>query len=151
VNEGLRKVGVDKNTLPVIYTPTVADALVNVKREKVYMANLGLIVTPGSITGQVIVEKEGQSSSEVIVLLLDKDGKEVKYTTTDSMGGFYIGSVAPGEYTVVVDKNYMDYKGLQMADAAGQKVIIPLVTDDFVDIEDINFTLQPKRGEVKKF
>jgi hypothetical protein len=151
VNEGLRKVGVDKETLPVIYTPTVADALVNVKRERVYVANLGLIVTPGSISGQVEVDKEGISNTEVIVLLLDKNGREVKYTTTDSRGGFYIGSVAPGEYTVVVDKNYMDYKGLQMAEQTGEAVTIPLVTDDFVDIEDINFTLVPKRGEVKKF
>lgn len=151
VGEGLHKVGLDKETLPVIYTPTTPDALVKVQRQKVYVANLGVIVTPGSISGRVENLKEGSSNSEVVILLVDKNGREVKYTTTDSTGGFYIGSIAPGSYKVIVDKNYLDYKGLQMDRSEGLTIDIPLVIDDFVDLENINFKLIAKQGEVKKF
>lgn len=151
IPKGLRKVGIDKETLPVIYTPTVADALVNVKAQKVYVANLGVVVTPGSVSGKVNINKDKMSNSEVVVLLIDDKGKEVKYTTTDSTGGFYLESLAPGDYTLVVDKNYLDYKGLQAEVKEGHKVSIPMVTDDFVDIEGIEFNLVPKRGEIQKF
>ncbi|HBH19314.1 MAG TPA: hypothetical protein DDX14_10365 [Cyanobacteria bacterium UBA9579] len=143
-------IGIEKNTLPVIYAPTGNDVAVNVKRSKVYVANLGLIVTPGSISGKVEVNKENANNSEVIILLLDKDNKEIKYTTTDSTGGYYIGSIPPGEYRVVVDKNYLDYNGLQEQEGE-HKVSVPLVTDDFVDIEGIDFKLIEKTAEVKTF
>lgn len=151
IPKGLRKVGIEKETLPVIYTPTIADALVNVKAQKVYVANLGVIVTPGSISGKVNVKKDKSTNSEVVVLLLNDKGKEVKYTTTDSTGGFYLESLAPGEYTLVVDRNYLDYKGLQSENKEAHKVSIPMVTDDFVDIEGIELNLIPKQGEIQKF
>jgi hypothetical protein len=151
IPQGYRKLGINKDTLPVIYTPSIADALVNVKAQKVYNASLGVLVTPGSITGKVEVNKDGLTNQEVVISLIDKDGKEIKYTTTDSAGGFYIGSVPPGDYTVIVDKNYLDYKGLQDDSPELHKVTIPLVTDDFVDLNGVDFKLGPKRGEVKKF
>ncbi|MGD9581562.1 MAG: SdrD B-like domain-containing protein, partial [Vampirovibrionia bacterium] len=151
IPKGLRKVGIEKETLPVIYTPTVADALVNVKAQKVYVANLGVVVTPGSISGKVNVNKDNANNSDVVILLLDKTGKEVKYTTTDSVGNFYLESVAPGDYTIVVDKNYLDYKGLKAENSEGNKVNIPMVTDDFVDIDGIEINLVAKQGEVQKF
>jgi len=112
---------------------------------------LPLLATPGSISGRVAVKKEGMVNSDVIILLLDKNGKEIKYTTTDSAGGYYIGSIAPGEYSIVVDKNYLDYNGLQMSINEGQKVSIPIVTDDFIDIENIDLNLVEKSSEVKSF
>lgn len=151
IPNGIRKVGVNKDTLPVMYTPTVADALVNVKSQRVYVADLGVMVTPGSITGKIEIDKDGLPNSDVVVLLLDKNNNEVKYTTTDSTGGYYISAVPPGQYTVAVDSNYLDYKGLQDSSNELHKVDIPLVTDDFVDIKDVNFKLIPKQGEVKKF
>lgn len=151
VPRGLRKVGIDRETLPVIYSPTVADALINVKPGKVYRANLGVIVTPGSVSGKIIVEKEAGEKQDIIVSLYDMAGNEVKYTTTDSVGGFYISSIPPGEYYLAVDQNYLDYKGLQ--DSADNKhmISIPLVTDDFVDVEGLNISLIPKKGTIKRF
>ncbi|MEW5822141.1 MAG: SdrD B-like domain-containing protein, partial [Cyanobacteriota bacterium] len=151
IKKGLRKVGVQKETLPVIYTPTVADALVNVKPQKVYVANLGLEVTPGSISGNVNINKDNVSPRDVVIILLNKDDKEVKYTTTDSTGSYYIDSIAPGDYTIKIDPNYLDYKGLQATVTSGHKINVPLVTDDFIDIENINFNLIPKKGEVTTF
>jgi len=143
-------IGLDKDTLPVIYTPTTVDYSVNVKREKVYEVNLGVIVTPGSISGKVTVENN-PAGPDVIVQLLNKEGKEVKYTTTDSTGGYYFGAVAPGDYHVVIDKNYLDYKGLQVKGNPEQSVNVPFITDDFYDAEGIDFNLIPKQGEVKIF
>ncbi len=143
-------IGLDKDTLPVIYTPTTVDYSVNVKREKVYAVNLGVIVTPGSISGKVNIENS-PAGADVIVQLLNKEGKEVKYTTTDSTGGYYFGAVAPGEYQVVIDKNYLDYKGLQVKNNLQQTVTVPFITDDFYDAENIDFDLVPKQGEVKIF
>ncbi len=143
--------GIDKNSLPFIYSPTGNNISVDVKREKVYKVNLGVINTPGSISGNITVKKEEELNSDIIVLLLDKNGKEVKYTTTDSTGSYYIGSIPPGDYTVVVDKNYLDYKGMQMSSEVGHKVNIPLRLDDFVDIENLDIKLIEKRGQVKTF
>ncbi len=143
--------GIDKNSLPFMYSPTGNNISIDVKREKVYKVNLGLINTPGSISGNVTVEKEEELNSDIIVLLLDPNGKEVKYTTTDSTGSYYIGSIPPGDYTVVVDRNYLDYKGMQMFSETGQKVNIPVRLDDFVDIENIDIKLIEKRGQVKTF
>jgi hypothetical protein len=149
--EAIHVIGVDKDNLPFIYSPVGNDAAVNVKRGRVYVANLGIIVTPGSISGKVEVKKEDAVNSDVIILLLDNNNNEVKYTTTDSTGSYYIGSIPPGEYKVVVDKNYLDYNGLQDGGKDEQQVSIPLVTDDFVDIKDIDFKLIEKKAEVKSF
>ena len=141
----------DKDNLAFIYSPVGNDIAVNVKRGRVYVANLGIIVTPGSISGKVDVKKGNASNSDVIILLLDKDNKEIKYTTTDSTGNYYIGSVPPGEYKVVVDKNYLDYNGMQVGGKEEQQVSIQFLMDDFVDIKDINFKLIEKKAEVKSF
>lgn len=150
--EAIHVIGVDKDNLSFIYTPVGNDVAVNLKRGRVYVANLGIIVTPGSISGNIEVKKEDKSNSDVIILLVDKDNKEIKYTTTDSAGNFYIGSIPPGEYKVIVDKNYLDYNGLQVDGKTQEYLIsIPLVMDDFVDIKDVDFKLTEKKAEVKSF
>ena len=150
--EAVQVISVDKDNLAFIYSPVGNDVAVNVRRGRVYVANLGIIVTPGSISGKVYVKKENKSNSDIIILLLNKENKEVKYTTTDSSGNYYIGSIAPGEYKVVVDKNYLDYNGMQVGGKQQEyPVSIPLIMDDFVDIKDINFKLIEKQAEVKSF
>lgn len=148
---GYVKVGVNKNTLPVFYTPTVADALVKVEKHKVYQANLGVIVTPGNIMGMIESSNDNIATKEVILLLLDENGNEIKYTTSDSVGSYYLGSIPPGKYIVKVDPNYLNMKGLQVAGNNQQIIEIPLITDDFYDLENIDFTLEPKTGAIKTF
>ncbi len=144
-------IGIDEETLPVLYTPTGGNVSINVKKEKVYIVNFGVIVTPGSISGKVNVDEENEVNSEIIILLLDEKGKEIKYTTTDSRGEYYLEALPPGTYTVIVDQNYLDYKGLQAEHKEGVAVEIPLILDDFVDIENIDFKLIEKKGELKTF
>ena len=142
---------INKNTLPVIYNPTTNDIAVRVKKSKVYVANHGLIITPGSISGRVKTDKDNIAISEVIILLLDKEGKEVQYTTTSSTGSYYLSSISPGKYHIVVDNNYLDYNGLQVIKKENHSINIPVVLDDFVDIENIDFNLIPKQAEVINF
>lgn len=151
LSEGSYKISVDKDVLPVIYTPTVSNAIVEVKRKKTYVANLGVIVTPGSVSGSITVDKEGVNNTNVLISIFDKDNKEIKYTTTDSQGKYYVDSIPPGEYSVVINQDYLDYKGLQDASPEKQKITVPVIYDDFYDIEGINFKLIPKRGEIKRF
>lgn len=150
--QAIHAIGVDKDNLAFIYSPVGNDVAVNVKRGRVYVANLGVIVIPGSVSGKVDVKIPDKSCSDVIILLLDKDNKEVKYTTTDSSGSYYIGAIPPGEYKVIVDKNYLDYNGLQVGGKQQEYAVsIPLIIDDFVEINDINFKLIEKQAEVKSF
>jgi hypothetical protein len=149
--QGLMKIGIDRNNLPVLYTPTVADALINVKPRKLYEANLGIIVTPGSVSGSVTTINNNVRTSDIVVLLIDENGKEVKYTTTDSRGGFYIGSIPPGNYNVVIDPNYLDYKELFITRKPDDKINIPVVMDDFIDIDGLHFEIDRKKIEVKRF
>ena len=151
LSDRIHRVEINKTTLPVIYSPTSNDVAVRVKKSKIYVANLGLIITPGSISGNVEVNRNDASNKDVIILLLNKDGKEIKYTTTDSTGHYYMDSVPPGDYKVVVDNNYLAYNGLQTSGEEAQLINMPLILDDFVDIEDINFSLIPKQAEVQSF
>lgn len=147
---GLRVIGINKETLPVIYEPKIADALIKVRPQKVYVANFGIILTPGNLSGTVNVQKEGVYNNNIVVSLLDEKGKDVKYTTTDSNGAFYIDSIPPGKYNLVVDKNYLAHKGLQLSKKDGHQIEIPVIDDDIFIIEDIKINLIPKKGEFKQ-
>jgi len=151
LSEATHKFGIDKENLPAIYTPTVANALVNVKQRRVYVANLGITASPGSISGKVTIDKKGLSTTEVIIQLLDKNGKEVKYTTTDNEGNYSIDSISAGEYNVVVSKDYLDYLGLQDEKEKEHKIVIPPVFNDFIDIKNVDIFLSPMQSEAKKF
>lgn len=148
---GTRVIGVDKDTLPVFYNPNITDAIIKVRPQKVYIANFGVILTPGNISGKVEVAKEGVYNNNVVVSLIDKYGKEIKYTTTDSNGEYYLDSIPPGEYDVVIENNYLKQKGLQYNKSDTHKVIIPMIDNDVVILEDINFQLIPQKGELKQF
>lgn len=149
LSEGTHKVGIYKENLPAIFTPTVAKAVVNVRQKRVYVANLGIITSPGCVSGKVNIDKKGLGTSHVIVQLLDKDGKEIKYTTTDSEGCYKIDTIPAGEYNIVVNKDYLEYLGL--VDKENHKIIVPPVYDDFVDIKNIDIYLSPLQSEAKKF
>jgi len=151
LSETTHKFGIDKENLPAIYTPTVANAVVNVKLKRVYVANLGIIASPGSVSGRVTIDKGGLNNSQVIVQILDKNGKEVKYTTTDSKGYYNIDSIPAGEYSVIVCKDYLEYLGLEDKKEIKHLIVIPNVIDDFVDIKDVDIILTPIQNEARKF
>ncbi|RMF09514.1 MAG: carboxypeptidase regulatory-like domain-containing protein [Candidatus Neomarinimicrobiota bacterium] len=91
------------------------------------------------ISGSV-VDVNGEKATDVVVLLLNKEGAEVQRAVTKSgmfgKGSFEFEKVLPGEYTIQIDA----------AEAGVASVPVTVIK---TDVTDINIKLSPKPAEPK--
>jgi hypothetical protein len=72
-------------------------------------------------------------------VLLDSQGNEVNYSTLTESGDFYISGLAPGNYTLRLDENFINEYGLEeIPDKSTISIFIPYDYENPTDITDLD-------------
>ncbi len=140
LHKGKHRLAFDFDNLPINITPTTETVIAKIDSGKLTHANFGIIVTPGNISGNVVMHTaSGQAvdATDVVVVLTNKaTGKEVKFTYARTAGAFDLTDIAPGDYELSLDKQQSDKEGYKLLSTPAP-IHIPIEMDDFVDITDV--------------
>src|SRR5574344_888047 len=102
----------------------------------------GFISTVGNISGTVTIKDEFNNPlrvNDIIVSLLDLNGKEVNYTNLNDDGTFSFSGLAPGQYKVEIDKELQNtYKINPDKLSTDYTVTIPAEYKNYVNIDNVN-------------
>lgn len=145
LSEGLYKVNLDFDNLPGLLSvspESQEEYLVKVDENKQTEVYFGLISSVGNINGKVDIKdifNRKLDIKDLIVTVYNENGDEVKYTTVDADGNYSISGLAPGKYTIQIDKDFVKEYHLESKDSnIAKNIVIPSVYKDYVDIKDIN-------------
>ncbi len=131
VEEGIYTVAIDMDNLPLTVAPISNDKIVNKIRiagGQTTKLEIPLVSTVGSVSGVLKISDDFDRElklTDFVVVLLDKDGNEVNYSTVDETGEFYISGLAPGSYTLQLDERFISSYGLEEGAKSRINVIIP--------------------------
>jgi|GEM_PF-2400572 len=144
IPEGLYKVCLDYDELPSLLAVSPAsneEYLVRVDRNKLSKVYFGLLSMIGSVSGKINVTDEFNRKVDIkdlVLILYNEKGEEVKYTTAENDGYYYIGEISPGKYTLALDKNFMKEYHLKPKNSEGKEISFPLTYKDCVDLKNVN-------------
>ncbi len=144
VEEGIYTVSIDMDNLPITVAPQSNDKIVNkikIDGGKTTRLEIPLVSTVGSVSGVLKIADEFDRKlrlTDFVVVLLDKDGNEVNYSTVDDTGVFYISGLAPGRYTLQLDEKYIGAYGLEEGAKSRINIIIPYDYYNPTDLTDQN-------------
>jgi hypothetical protein len=106
-NRNQARVSLNSSTLPATYTPTQGTQMARLRPGLFTEVNLGVGVF-GTITGSVrdsSMQSSGRSTvAGIRILLVAADATVAGTSITDKSGGFYLGEVRPGRYTLAIDR-----------------------------------------------
>ncbi len=140
---GEHPVSFDYDTLPINLTPTTTVQKAMIAAGKRTRVQLGLIVTPGSVSGKVRLKDVSGNplkATDIIVTLLDEKGTEIKFTYTDPQGDYSIQDIAPGKYRVCISANQVKQQHLQVQNSE-YHVDVPIDYKQFYDKIGIDFDI----------
>ncbi|MDD3012943.1 MAG: hypothetical protein PHC34_04500 [Candidatus Gastranaerophilales bacterium] len=143
LSEGVYQIRLNLDKLPglLAVSPQAKDSfLVKVDKKQKSKVFFGLISSIGSVAGKVNIWDEFKRKIDIkdlIVSIFNEKGEEVKYTSIDDDGNYFISGLAPGKYTMKIDKNFVENYHLKPKDIE-KEVIIPPSYKDYVDLKDIN-------------
>ena len=137
VDKGMYNVSLDTDNLHANLS-----AQKNVEPQKTTRVEFPLKSSVGNITGKLSIKDDfdrKMNITDFIVSLYDKDGVEVAYSTVDDEGNYYFSGVAPGEYKISLDKNFInDYNLIPDEEFGEIAVNIPYVYKKFVELNEQN-------------
>ena len=119
LEEGVYKVSIDMNELPITVAPLSNDLItktIKIDGGQTTRLEIPLISTVGSVSGKLQIFDDFARDLKItdfVVVLLDENGEEVNYSTVDSTGEYYISGLAPGKYTLKLDEKFIDAYGLE--------------------------------------
>lgn len=138
---GVHTLQFDYNELPVNFTPTTQPVKATIVAGRRTTVSFGIIVTPGQISGQVVLKSPGGDvlpATDLVVVILDKAQKEVKFTYCDATGHYILSDLPPGTFTVAVDDKQANTKHLKIL-TRPVTVTIPVDLKGFYEKNDLNF------------
>ncbi len=144
LEEGIYTVTIDMDNLPITVAPQTNDKIVNrikIDGGQTTKLEIPLQSTVGSVSGVLKISDDFDRDlkiSDFVVVLLDKDGKEVNYSTVDSSGEFYISGLAPGRYTLQLDEHFINEYGLEKLPNSSINIIIPFDYKNPTDLTEQN-------------
>ncbi|HEY9886570.1 MAG TPA: carboxypeptidase-like regulatory domain-containing protein, partial [Vampirovibrionales bacterium] len=141
VPKGIYEMYLDPLSLPIALIPIEQTFRFQVESGQMTELSFPVKLSGGTVTGQVIVsliDGKTVSAENIVVIAVDKDGKEVAYTYVDRYGYYTLSEIPPGEYTIKIDQVDIQKRNLSFQ-IASKKVNIPLVLDDIVEVNDIDF------------
>lgn len=145
LQQGIYNVSLDMNQLPITVAPLNNDMInrkVKIDGGNTTKLEIPLISTVGSVSGVLKISDDFERElklTDFVVVLLDRDGKEVNYSTVDASGQYYISGLAPGLYTLKLDDNFINSYGLEeVAGRSEVSVFIPYDYENPIDIMEQN-------------
>ncbi len=141
LQQGIYTVSLDMNKLPITVAPINNDMInrkIKVDGGNTTKLEIPLISTVGSVSGVLKISDDFERElklTDFVVVLLDRDGKEVNYSTVDASGQYYISGLAPGMYTLKLDENFINSYGLE--EVAGRSEISVFIPYDYENPTDI--------------
>ena len=144
VEEGVYTVSIDMDNLPFVVAPQTNDLVsrkIKINGGQTTRLEIPLVSTVGSVSGVLKIHDDfdrNLKTSDFVVVLLDKDGNEVNYSTVDSTGEFYISGLAPGHYKLQLDEHFINEYGLEELPNSSIDIIIPYDYYNPTDLMDQN-------------
>lgn len=141
LSPGLHSVNYDLEKLSLNMTPTIRATNAQIVAGKRTRVDLGIIVTPGTVSGKVhLKDANGNmlNPADLIVLLCDDQGKEIKFTYTDPKGNYSMSELPPGTYTLKLDAKQADLQHNQVITSPYQ-VAIPVDYEGFHEKSGMDF------------
>ena len=119
-----------------------SDEYIYVEPQKTTRVEFPLKSSVGNITGKLEITDDfdrKMNITDFIVSLYDTDGTEVAYSTVDDEGNYYFSGISPGQYKVMLDKNFINDYSLIPDEQYGEiSIDIPYIYKKFVEIKDKN-------------
>ena len=148
-NKGVYKVTLNEENLNCNLSLAKTEKLnkrILIKPQKQTLVSYKLISSVGNIKGNLkIIDDFGRNHpiQDFIVVINDKNGKEVNYSTVDSLGNYYFSGISPGEYEIKLDKNFIKKYNLKDYEDKGKiKVNIPYEYKNIITLNDQNLIYQ---------
>ena len=142
---GVYNISLDMDSLPITVAPLTNDLIsrtVKIENGLTTKLELPLASTVGSVSGVLKIADDFNRElriTDFIVIITDKDGNEVNYSTVSTDGEFYISGLAPGKYTLKLDDRYIDAYGLEKLQNLSERTIfIPYDYDNPTDVMNQN-------------
>lgn len=131
IEEGVYTVSINMDNLPITVAPQTNDLVsrkIKIGGGQTTRLEIPLVSTVGSVSGVLKISDDFDRNlrlTDFVVVLLDKDGKEVNYSTVGASGDFYISGLAPGRYTLQLDEKYINAYGLEEGAKSRINILIP--------------------------
>jgi hypothetical protein len=108
------------------------------------------ILSVGEISGMIYFNKKNTSKGQgnITIQIFDKKGNKVAETLSERDGYYNYLGLNPGEYTVRIDEKQLQKLGYQAAPSK-HNITIKVSVDGAI-IDDLDFTIQPKKKFVEK-
>lgn len=142
---GVHNVQIFEDQMPTLlsfHNKTKPSRYIKIDKNSKTTVEFGLISSVGNVNGSVTVKDEFNNSlkiDDLIVSVLDTEGKEVNYTNVNEDGTFSFSGLSPGKYVVGIDKELQDvYKIKPDTNTQNYVVVIPPTYKDYVNIDNVN-------------
>ncbi len=144
-NNGVYKVNIDNERLDGMLSIAKHEKdsqIILVQQKKQTDVAFKLTSSVGNIKGNVkVVDDFGrnQSVKDFIIVLHNEKDEEISYSTVDEKGNYYFSGIAPGNYKIMLDENFVNEKNLTAYEDKGKLSIeIPFEYKKFIDINEQN-------------
>ena len=143
VEKGFYNVSLDSDNMHAnLSAQRNSDEYIYVEPQKTTRVEFPLKSSVGNITGKLEITDDfdrKMNITDFIVSLYDTDGTEVAYSTVDDEGNYYFSGISPGQYKVMLDKNFINDFSLIPDEQYGEiSIDIPYIYKKFVEIKDKN-------------
>lgn len=142
---GVHNVKVFEDELPTFlscHNKTKPSRYIKIENNSKTKVDFGLISSVGNINGSVTITDEFNNSlriDDIVVSVLDANGKEVNYTNLNEDGTFSFSGLNPGKYFVLIDKELQSlHKLIPEKDSESLVIEIPPEYKDYVIIDNVN-------------
>ncbi len=142
---GIHNVQIFEDELPTLlscHKKTKPSRYIKINNNSKTTVDFGLISSVGNINGSVTIKDEFNNSlrlNDLVVSVLDLQGKEVNYTNLNEDGTFSFSGLSPGKYIISIDKELQDiYKLVPESNSENFIIEIPPEYKDYVNIDNVN-------------
>lgn len=143
VEKGFYNVSLDSDNLHTNLSALKnSDEYIYVEPQKTTRVEFPLKSSVGNITGKLLISDDfdrKMNITDFIVSLYDENGEEAAYSTVDDNGSYYFSGISPGQYKIMLDKNFIaDYNLIPDEKAGEISISIPYEYKKFVEFKEQN-------------
>ncbi len=114
---------------------------IRIEPRKTTKIEIPIISCIGNIKGKLkIIDDFGRTMNieDFIIVLNNKEGEEVSYSTVDEYGNFYFSGISPGNYIIKLDDSFINSNSLENYENKSELVVnIPYKYKKFIDIDNL--------------